>query len=181
MSLAFVVGLLGALILVVWAAYPVEKTKKPYKSVKNWLFGIGGTIMLLYSILWYLSGWSIFFIFLQSLIVVASTLMMLNTNDRIDAGILSASGIILITLSLYMFQWYSTIIFILGLAGLGLGYAFQMNALRRDLALMIGSILVAVFSYVWASRIFFWINVFFAIFSLYYTIQFIRWHHNKKK
>lgn len=178
MDLSLFVGLLGSLALIVGAAWPVEKTKNPRKSVKNWLFGIGGLIMLFYAILWYLSWWSIFFVFLEILIVIASILMMLDTNDRLDLGILSATWIILIVLSLYLFEWYSTIIFILGLAWLGLWYAFKMNTLRRNLALMIGGILVAVFSYISASRIFFWINIFFGLFSLYYTIKLIR---SKKK
>lgn len=40
MSLSFVLGLIGALVLVTGAAWPVEKTKKPTKSIKNWLFGV---------------------------------------------------------------------------------------------------------------------------------------------
>ena len=63
---------------------------------------------------------------------------------------------------------------------MGLGYAFQMNTLRRDVALMVGSALVAIFSYLGANRIFFWLNVFFALFSLYYTIKFITAKKAKK-
>ena len=176
MDLSSVIGIVGWIVLIIGAAWPIETTKKPTKSVKNRLFGIGWCIMLLYSILWYLSWLSIFFIFLQILIFIASILMMLNTDDRIDASILSVSGIILIILSLYMFQWYTTIIFIFGLAWLGLWYAFKMNTLRRNLALMIWGILVAVFSYLDANRIFFWLNIFFWLFSLYYVIKIIRSH-----
>lgn len=179
MTLSFGIWLLWSLILVTGAARPVETTKIPYKSIKNWLFGVGGLIMLLYAILGYLNGGPVFFIFLEVLVAISSILMMLNTNDRFDTTILSISGIVLIVWSLTLFEWYSTILFILGLIGLGLGYAFKMNTLRRDLALMIGSLFVAVFSYIEASRVFFWLNIFFALFSLYYTISFIL-HHRKK-
>lgn len=62
-----------------------------------------------------------------------------------------------------------------------MGYAFKMNTLRRDLALMVGSIFLALFSYLEASRIFFRLNTFFALFSLYYTIKFIRDHSKTAK
>lgn len=174
MTLSFVIGLVGSLVLVTGAAWPIETTKVPYKSVKNRLFAIWWLIMLLYAVLGYVSGWPVFFVFLEVLVAIASVLMMLNTNDRFDTTVLSISGAALIIRSLTLFEWYSTIIFILGLAWLGLGYAFKMNTLRRDIALMMGSAIVALFSYLEASRIFFWLNVFFALFSLYYTIQFIR-------
>ena len=177
-------GLLWSLVLVTGAAWPIEKTKNPIRSIKNRLFAVGWLIMLLYAIMGYLAWWSVFFVFLEILIVIASTLMMLNTNDRFDTGVLSFSGIVLIILSLYLFAWYSTIIFILGLAWLGLWYAFGMNTLRRNLALTIGSVLVALFSYLGANWIFFWLNIFFAVFSLYYTIKLLRSSNkkiNKKK
>ena len=175
MALPFVLGLIGSLILVIGAAYPVEKTKIPTKSVKNWLFGIWWLIMLLYAVIWYLNGWPVFFVFLEILILIASILMMLNTKDRFDMSVIGVSGMILIIRSLSLFEWYSTIIFIVGLASLALWYAFKMNTLRRDLALMVWGFLIAIFSYLEASRIFFWLNAFFTLFSLYYTIKFIRW------
>ncbi|MBI4234908.1 hypothetical protein HY604_01255 [Candidatus Peregrinibacteria bacterium] len=60
---------------------------------------------------------------------------------------------------------------IFGLCGIGLGYAFQMGTIRRNLALTLGSALIALFSYFEKSWIFFYLNVFFAIFSLYYTLK----------
>lgn len=41
MEFSFLIGILGSLVLVTGAAWPIEKTKNPIKSVKNWLFGIG--------------------------------------------------------------------------------------------------------------------------------------------
>jgi len=61
----FLVGFLGALILVGGAAYPIEKVPHPAKSVKNWLFAIGSLCMLGYALLNYIAGGTIFFVILQ--------------------------------------------------------------------------------------------------------------------
>lgn len=112
-----------------------------------------------------------FFIFLEILVVIASILMMLNTPDKVDTPIITICGLGLIIWSLYLFEGYNTVFFILGLSGIGLGYAFQMATLRRSIALTLGSILIALFSYIEASWIFFWLNTFFAIFSAYYVYK----------
>ena len=79
--------------------------------------------------------------------------------------------------SLYISTDYSTIIFIIGLSGIGLGYAFSMNSWRRFIALTLGSLLIAFFSYLENNLIFFWLNLFFAFFSVFYLIKSI---YNKK-
>lgn len=127
--------------------------------------------MLLYAFLGYQQGGPIFFVILEMLVAISSILMMLNTPDKIDTLIITISSLGFIIWSLYLFEDYSTIIFILGLCGIGLGYAFQMGTLRRSTALTLGSILIALFSYIEASWIFFWLNVFFAIFSAYYIYK----------
>ena len=127
--------------------------------------------MLIYAILGYLVGGPIFFIFLEILVVIASVLMMLDISDRIDTAIISIAGLILIVWSLTLFEGYNTIFFIIGLSGIGLGYAFEMGTLRRGIALTLGSALIALFSYIEASWIFFWLNVFFALFSGYYVLR----------
>lgn len=172
MTTTFLIGLIGSLILVTGAAWPESKdVTHPMKSIKNWLFALGGLAMLIYAILGYTEGGAIFFVILEILVVIASFLMMLNTDDKIDTAVISISGLGLIVWSLYLFEGYNTIIFILGLAGLGLGYAFDMGTIRRGVALTLGSILVALFSYIEASWIFFWLNVFFALFSGYYLAK----------
>lgn len=172
MNLTFIIGLLGSLILVLGAAWPEPKhPKHPVQSLKNWLFAVGGVVMMIYAILGYLQGSSIFFVFMQLLIFVSTVLMMLHVDDRIDSVILGISAAIIIIWSLYLFQGYTTIIFILGLLGISLGYAFDMGTFRRDLALTIGSLLIAFFSYVEANWIFFWLNLFFAIFSGFYFLK----------
>lgn len=172
MDYIFVTGLVGSLVLVTGAAWPETKNiKHPVKSLKNWLFAIGGFIMLLYAIFGYAQGGPIFFVILEILVAISSVLMMLNTPDKIDTPVLAISSLGFIVWSLYLFEGYNTVLFILGLCGIGLGYAFQMNTLRRSVALTLGSILIALFSYFEASWIFFWLNVFFAIFSIYYVYK----------
>lgn len=173
------IGILGSLLLVIGAARPVEKTTAPTKSVKNWLFAIGEIIMLLYVIVGYMHGGSIFFVLLEILVVIACILMMLDTDDRFDSSVIIGGAIILLIRSLSLFEWYSTIIFVLGLSLLGLGYAFQMNTMRRDIALILWSILVAWFSVLEANRIFFWLNTLFAAFSLYYALKLV--YQKKRK
>jgi len=172
MNYIFITGLIGSLILVTGAAWPdIKDISHPMKSIKNWLFAIGGAAMLLYAIFGYRTGGPVFFVFLEILVVIASVLMMLNTDDRIDTAIISISGLIFIIWSLYLFEGYNTIFFIIGLSGIGLGYTFTMGTLRREIALTSGSALIALFSYIEASWIFFWLNVFFALFSGYYLVK----------
>jgi hypothetical protein len=173
MDYIFITGLIGSLILVVGSAWPESKNvKNPLKSIKNWLLAIGGgAILLIYAVLNYQNGGAIFFVFLQVLVAVSSVLMMLNTSDKIDIPIIAVCGLSLIVWSLYLFEGYNTIFFILGLCGISLGYTFQMGSLRRSIALTAGSMLIAIFSYIEASWIFFWLNVFFSIFSAYYLYK----------
>lgn len=172
MDYIFTTGLLGSLVLVTGAAWPESKNlKHPTKSLKNWLFAIGGLLMFLYAFLGYQQGGPIFYVILEILVAISSVLMMLNTPDKVDTPILTISCLGLVIWSLFLFEGYSTIIFILGLFGTGLGYAFQMGSLRRSIALTSGSVLIALFSYIEASWIFFWLNIFFAIFSAYYLYK----------
>ncbi len=168
----FLTGLIGSLTLVTGAAWPEnESPAHPAKSIKNWLFAVGGLLMLGYAILGYLAGGSVFFVFLEVLVVVASVLMMLNVPDRVDTPIICFLGLGFIIWSLTLFEGYNTVFFILGLTGIGLGYAFDMGSFRRNIALTLGSALIALFSYLGQSWIFFWLNVFFAVFSGYYLMR----------
>lgn len=169
MNATFLVGLLGSLVLVAGAAYPDKNVSHPARSVKNWLFAIGGLLMLTYSTMNYFAGGSIFFIFLQAFVNISSVFMMLNVSDRLDTPILAVAGLGFIVWSLYLFEGYNTAFFILGLSGIGMGYAMETGTFRRDFTLTLGSALIALFSYIEASWIFFWLNVFFAIFSGYYA------------
>ena len=91
MDYIFFTGLLGSLVLVSGAAWPESKNvKHPTKSIKNWLFFIGGLMMLLYSVFGWQHGGPIFYMILEIFVVIASILMMLNTPDKIDIPILVA-------------------------------------------------------------------------------------------
>jgi len=169
----FFLGLLGSIILVTGAAWSEGKDLNcPMKSVKNWLFAIGACVMVVYSLLNYLTGTgSIFFVFLQAFIIIASIMMMLNTKDKTDLIVMTLAGAGFIVWSLKLSEGYATIIFILGFVGIGLGYTLQMNTVRREAALIGGSLLIAIFSSLEANWIFFWLNIFFAIFSAYHMVK----------
>lgn len=172
MNTTFLTGLIGSIILVVASALPEKNIDHPAKSLKNWLFALGGgVILLIYSILSYQEGGSIFFVFLQILVTISCILMMLDIDDRIDMVIISMSSIALIIWSLYLFKGYETLFFVLGLTVIGFGYTFKIGTLRRSIALTVGSILIALFSYFESSWIFFWLNIFFALFSGYYLLK----------
>ena len=130
--------------------------------------------MLIYAILGYIIGGPIFFVLLEILVVIATVLMMLNSDDKIDTVIIGVSALCLIIWSLYVFEGYQTILFILGLSGIGFGYAFTAKTLRRQASLFAGSALIATFSYLQANWIFFFLNLFFALFSFLYLIPFLR-------
>lgn len=171
MDSTFITGLSGAIILVAGSAYPVKPVKVPIQSLKNWLFVVGGFFMLSYSIMNYLNGGSVFFIFLQILVNLAGILMLANVKESISIPIICASGLALIFWSLNLFESPTTLLFIIGLLGISLGYLFNVTSPRRYIALAIGSGLVSIFSYLQGDMIFFWLNLFFSIFSAYYIIK----------
>lgn len=182
MDYSFWLGIIGSLILVSGAAWPIpRKLKNARASTKDRLLLIWSLIMFLFALIWYYNWSSIFFVILEILVIISCVLMMSNTNDRVDATVLSVSWIALVIRSLYLFQWYTTIIFIIWLVVLGLWYAFDTWSLRRDIALTVWSIFVALFSLLEPNRIFFWLNLFFAIFSWYYLVKNIQRSYKKKK
>lgn len=174
MELSVIAGIVGSVVLLIGAIWPLEATKKPTKSIKNWLFASGSFIMLLYAILGYLAGWSIFFIVLELQVLLAVVLMFLGTKDRINSRLISIAGLFLIIRSVLLFGGANMVLFIFAFIILWLGYAFKMNTIRRYLWLTIGGALIALSSYLDASRIFFRLNIFFSVFSLYYAIKLIR-------
>jgi hypothetical protein len=161
--MTFWLGILGSLILVAGSAYPEKKTSHPARSFKNWLFALGGLCMLIYSTLNYLEGGAIFFIFLQALVNVASVLMLTNVPDRIAAPLIGVVGLGLMGWSITLFEGINTLFFILGLIGIGIGYVLDQPR-ARNMALLLGSALIALFSFFSQDWIFFGLNVFFAFF-----------------
>lgn len=179
MDIPFVTGIAGSLILLTGAAWPIRAVPHPARSTKNWLFAVGGAVMFAYSLLNYLAGGPIFFVILQVLVNFSSVLMMLNTDDRFDAAALGTACAAMIVWSLLLFEGYNTVFFIAGLSGIGIGYALDTGSLRRGAMLTAGSALIALFSYVEQSWIFFWLNVFFAIFSGYQL--WCLWHRKQPR
>jgi hypothetical protein len=175
MDVNFLIGLIWSLILVTWAARPEpKKAIKSVQSTKDRLFLIWACVLTIFARLWYYNWWSIFFFILEIFVIISSILMMLDTNDTFDTIVLAISWLGLVIRSLYLFEGYTTIIFIAWLIFIGLGYAFKMWSIRREAALVLGSALVALFSYLQPNRIFFRLNIFFALFSAYYLIKYIR-------
>ena len=171
----FGLGVLGGIILVAGAAWPAHAIENPLKSPKNWLLALGGLMMLIFSSLdFYFNQAPFFFILLQLLVSVASVLMMAKAGDKWSTIILTLSAALLVAWSLLIFEDQSTIFFILGLLGIGIGYALEGGTVRRNIALMIGSVLIAYFSYLGQSWIFFWLNAFFALFSAWYVYKLSR-------
>jgi Ca2+/Na+ antiporter len=161
------IGIAGSLLLVIGAAWPDTHVSHPVRSVKNWLLAVGGWTMFAYAIGNYLAGGSVFFVILEILVVLASILMLIDVPDRIDIPLLSTTGVALIAWSFFLFEGYDTVLFILGLTGVGIGYALETGSVRRDVALLLGSGLITFFSYLQANQIYFWLNLFFALFSAY--------------
>ncbi len=159
----FLTGILGSIILIIGAAWPVAMTGHPAMSRKNQLFAVGNVCMFAYAILRYFDGGSFFFILLQILVALSTVLMLLDTKDRNDTAVIAAGGCALIVYSLYLFQGIQTIIFVAGLSTLGMGFAMNMATVRRQVALMTGSVLIAWFSAVVGDTVFLWLNIIFAL------------------
>lgn len=122
--------------------------------------------MLGYSVMNYMNGAPVFFIFLEGLVTLSSAFMMLDVDDRIDTPVILVATGCLILWSIKLAQGTETILFIIGLAGIAVGYVLKGGTLRREVALIAGSVLIALFSYMSATWVFFWLNVFFALFSV---------------
>ena len=175
MDYIFLTGIIGSIILVVGAAWKDGATNTlPTQSIKNWLFAIGAVVMLLYAFLGYQNGGPIFFVILEILVLFSCILMMTTWNDRLKTILLGIAGTGLLTWSLYLFDDKKIILFVLGLVVVALGYAFKMGSLRRSVALTLGSVLIAWYSYLEASWIFFGLNVVFGLFSGYYILAYFK-------
>jgi hypothetical protein len=159
MDLRFLIGLLGSIILVIGVITTVP-------TRKDRLFAIGNACMFVYALLGYLQGGPIFFLILQIFIAVSTLCMLLNVPDKYDTPTLALVGLALVVWSLSLFQGYSTAIFVVGLVLLGIGFAMDTGTVKREVALMVGSVVIAFFSYLMRDWIFVGLNTLFAFFSL---------------
>jgi hypothetical protein len=173
MNLTFAIGLLGSLVLVTGAAWPASKKKThPARSIKNWLFALGGYVMLTYALISYFQGASSpLFIFLQAFVGTSTIMMLFNVRRKISLPILIATGFGFVIWSLLITQDYSTIFFITGLTGIAVGYALIEESVYRQSALLLGSLLIAIFSYLGSNWVFFWLNFFYSFFAGYYATK----------
>jgi uncharacterized membrane protein len=157
----FLTGLLSSIVLVLGSAWP-DRSKH-----KKWIFFIGNFGMLAYAILAYFNGNPVFYIFLECLCALSSVLAVTKVKEDISSKFLLAAGALLLGWSLYLFENTNTIFFVLGLTALAVGFVSK-SAKRRNLLFVLGCILIASFSYLENSWIFFWLNAVFGLFSAYY-------------
>jgi len=169
-DLIFNLGVLGGIVLVLGALYPAKKIEIPRNSVKNWLFATGAIILFAYAVLNYLYGsGTLFFAILEILALVSSGLMLGGIPAKISTKIISALGIGLVGWSILIAKDFFAGIFILGLVIVSWGYVLPSGTVKRNLLLAIGSIFIALFSYLGNAWVFFWLNIFFAGFSFYHA------------
>ncbi|MFA6038752.1 MAG: hypothetical protein WCV62_04205 [Candidatus Peribacteraceae bacterium] len=169
MTPALLAGIAGSVILLLGAALPERRFTQPVRSLKNWLFAVGGLFMFAYAFLNWRAGGPVFFVFLQILVNGSSVFMMLNTRDTIDTPVMVIASLAFVAWSLFLFEGLSTVFFIIGLCGLSVGYVMETGTVRRAAALTIGGALIALFSYVVRDWVFLWLNVFYALLSGYQT------------
>lgn len=162
-------GLVGSMILIVGAAMPAKNAVHPAKEPKNLIFAAGNLCMFAYAVMHYLHGASIFFVILQVLIALTTVLMLLDTSDTFDIPVIAAASAGLIAYSLYLSHSIQTLVFVIGLAALGMGFALDTGSHKRNMALGLGSAIIAGFSYLQADWVFFGLNFFFAVFSFRYA------------
>ena len=162
-------GVLGGIVLVLGAMYPAKKVKIPRNSIKNQLFAVGAVVLFSYALLNYLYGsGTLFFAILEILAIISSGLMLGGIPAKISTKIISALGFILVGWSIFIAKDYFAAIFILGLITISWGYVLPSGTQKRNLLLAVGSLLIALFSYLGSAWVFFWLNIFFAGFSFYH-------------
>ncbi len=171
-DLIFFIGLSGGIVLVLGSAWPDSACRNPIKSLRNWLLAVGCFFMFTYSFLNYFGGGEIFFVFLQGLVLFATVLMFLNVPDKWSSVLVGGVGGGFVFWAMSLFEGYVTLLIVFGIIGVGVGYVLKPRTVRRNLALFVGSVFVAVFSWLVVDWIFFWLNVFFALFSGYYAVKF---------
>ena len=171
MDLITILGIIGGTTLVIGAAWPVKTVSHPTKSTKNWLYAVGALILTIFAYLDYkYNGAPFFFVILELFVIFASILMFANVGDRRSTILLSIGGLAMVIWSFFLFESKSTLIFILGLCGIAIGYALKTGTRKRNFILFLASLLLSLFSYIGGSWVFFWLNLFFALFSGWHTL-----------
>lgn len=171
MDSIFLTGIIGSVILVIGASLPAKKVVYPVQSAKNWLFAIGSFCMLIYAVMQYRSGGEFFYVILEILVNVASVLMMINIRAALGTAMISTTTLVFVAWSLTIFEEIYTLLFVIGLGIIGIGFILETGSRRRNILLAVGPLLVACYSYIVAEWVFFWLNLLFAIFSAYHALK----------
>lgn len=148
MSLSFIIGVVGAVCTVIGAGWPDKVPKKPRFSVKNRLFFVGNTLVFCYSVLLAREGGTVFFLYLESVVMLGTILMMTTIPKIYNVIATSVLGLFFVFRVLLGTQDRQTLIFVVGLTGLTIGFVSPAATLQREGALTLGSIGVAIYSYV---------------------------------
>ncbi len=165
MEYRLLVGLIGSALLVTGVAVRDQRRK-------NHLFSAGNACMFMYALLGYLQGGPIFFLILQTFVALATVCMLFVIPDAYTTPILIIGGIVLVAWSVALFQDESTAIFVVGLVLLGLGFAMNAGTRRREIALMVGSAVIVLFSFLMRDWVFFSLNFLFAVMSFLNILRF---------
>lgn len=156
-----VIGIIGSIILLLASSFHYSK-----KSIKKYLFTLGNLCMFAYALFNFIDGGSIFFIYLQILINFSSLLLWLNMNDKYDQPLILGLGGLLTYLALDINLDFLTLLFVIGIITLALGFSTDTKKPTHNIFLFAGSMLIAIFSFYHKDLIFFTLNLFFSIFSL---------------
>ena len=172
MDSIFLLGVTGGALLVLGSLLPEKSHALPHQSAKNWLFVMGNFFMFLFSLFDYLFQSGVFFfVLLQIIVNIASALMMLRASEKKSTLFLLAVGMVCTVWSLILEQNGTTLLFVAGLIGISLGFVFAEGSVRRNGAFFLGSSCIVMFSYMNEAWIFFWLNGFFAFFSLLHAVR----------
>lgn len=166
-ELVFITGLISSIVLVIGSAWPE-------RPLKNWVFGVGNFGMLAYALLAFLfTDNPIFFVLLEILCAASSVLALLKVKEKISTWIILLAGLALLVWSFFLFEDMATLVFILGLVSLAIGFVSK-NALKRNSVFILGCILISTFSFIKGDLIFFWLNAVFGLFSGFYLLKALR-------
>lgn len=164
-----IVGIVASTFLVIGALLPDAPNVHPARSLKNQCFAIGNIGMIAYAWMRFLEGGSVFFLFLEAMMMLSTILMLTNAHERLSQMLILPTGMLFSLAALLIDIELATLLFVIGLTVVSIGFISRGGTLRRSIFLTLGSGLVAVFSAIQHDVVFLWMNAFFALFSLYHV------------
>lgn len=127
--------------------------------------------MIIYAVFRYMAGGSVFFLLLEAMMLLATVLMLVQAKESISRTLILIMGFLLSATAFFIKIDPETLIFVAGLTIVSVGFTSGANTIRRNALLALGSGLVALFSAIQHDPVFLWMNVFFALFSLYHVVK----------